>query len=123
MRVFRASSLAAVTNFVWSTSDNRARCARVRTAWRTFTTSASVLTGNVMVSADCALSTARSLTVTLGRGQEDFLGRAFLWCEHPQAALDVESRPHAAQGEAELDHRDRDRGAHADDDRGGVQHA
>src|SRR5918997_2136097 len=115
MSVFRASSLAAVTNFVWSTSDSRARCARVRTAWRTLTTSASELTGMVMVSVDCASSTARSLTVTLGRGQQDFLGRALLWSKHPQATLDVQRGAHPAQGEPELHHGDGDRRPHADD--------
>ena len=37
--VFRASSLAAVTSLVWSTSDSPCSAAAVRTCWRTRTTS------------------------------------------------------------------------------------
>src|SRR5262245_13338201 len=101
--VLRASSLAAVTSFVWSTRLKPTVVAHSRTTWRTATTSSEARTAR------------RSLRTTAMR--PPIAGR-----EELHAPLDVEGRPDARQRQAELDEGDRDRGPHAHDHRRRIEH-
>src|SRR5688572_7622995 len=106
--MLRASSLAAVTIFVCSTSVNPSSIAYRRTAWRTLTTSAELRTGSV------------SVLVTVIRGLFFPSGDAL---QHLHPALDVQRGAHAFEREPELDQGDGDRGLHPHDDRLGVEDA
>src|SRR5512139_3002351 len=100
----RASSLAAVTSFVWSTSEKRSSWARRRTSCRTSTTSASEPIATVSSFRTGMQSSSRAAPPSRARPEE----------RHP--LLHVEGGPDAVQGEAELDEGDRHRRLHADDD-------
>src|SRR5688572_20721987 len=95
MTAFRASSLAAVTIFVWSTRLNLSSAIRARTACRMRTMSSSVARGFT------------SLWMT---------GMDRLRAEHGHAHVDVQRRANAGKRQSELDERDRHGRAHADDD-------
>src|SRR5262245_42738784 len=104
MTVLRASSLAAVTIFVWSTRLKPAATAHSRTAWRTATTSSVARIGRRSVRTP-------AIAMPIDRGAQEL-----------HAALDVQRGLYTRQGEPQLDQRDRDRRAHAHDDRRGVEH-
>src|SRR6185369_12273181 len=99
MTVLRASSLAAVTILVCSTRLKPTSIARLRTTCRALTTSSPLRTWNV----------SRSLAI----------GRLVWSCQHfarqGETCIDVQRSADARQRQAELDQRDRDRRAHADD--------
>src|SRR5687767_11075852 len=97
MSVLRASSLAAVTIFVWSTRLNFSSCVSRRTVPRASTMSCSERTG----------TTSERVT---GIGSFGVAAAQEL-----HAALDVERGPDAGERQPELDQRDRDRRLHPDD--------
>src|SRR5689334_4951510 len=99
--VLRASSLVAVTIFVWSTRLKPIETAHARASCRTRTMSSVAFSSKVS-----------SFTTSKTGSSEQF-----------HAALDVQCRPHAAELEAELDERDRDRGTHAHDHGVGIEDA
>src|SRR5919108_3636591 len=105
--VLRASSLAAVTIFVWSTRLKPISTARMRTTWRTTTMSVEERTGSVS-------SSGIANTVAAARERR---------AKKLHALVDVQARPNARQGQAQLHQRDGNRGSHADHDRLGVEHA
>src|SRR4051794_10835995 len=106
MTAFRASSLAAVTIFVWSTMPKPISCVNFRTAWRAKTMSCSERSGRTSL-------LVTDIVVALLRAE----GRA----QQPHPPLDVQRGLHAGQAQPQLDERDRDRRPHAHDDRLGVQ--
>src|SRR5688500_4250448 len=106
--MLRASSLAAVTIFVCSTSVNPSSTAYRRTAWRTLTTSAELRTGCV------------SVLVTVIRGLLFPAGEAL---RHLHPARAVQRGAHASEREPELDPGDGDRGLHPHDHGLGVEDA
>src|SRR5262245_8494694 len=89
MSVLRASSLAAVTIFVWSTIPNPCSREVLRTSWRASTMSCSFLMGRT------------SLWVIVIR--LPVFAVAF---EQGHSSLHVESRVDALEAQAELDERD-----------------
>src|SRR5215210_7688753 len=102
--VLRASSLAAVTIFVWSTRPSPCATAQARTACLTSTTSPSVRTG--------ITSRRRTVIVPLGahphrlpRAGVVAPARQHLQQRHP--LLDVQRRAHAGERQPELHERDR----------------
>src|SRR4051812_21517329 len=97
MTVLRASSLAAVTILVWSTSPKPRAMAHSRAIWRTRTISSSLRSG-----------TSSSLTTAIAA-----LARLAGHVQEVHSELDVERGAHAGQGEAELDEGDGDRGPHS----------
>src|SRR5688572_23168726 len=99
MTVLRASSLAAVTIFVWSTSEKPSSTAHARTAWRTRTTSSLAWTGSFSVRVTAIRHLARRRAPVARGGAQDLHG-----------ALDVQRRAHPGERHAELDQRDRDGG-------------
>src|SRR4051812_27655465 len=105
--VLRASSLAAVTIFVWSTRLKPSSTARCLTAWRAPTTSSADLTG-------------RSSLRRTGNVAPPAVDAA---AQQIHAALDVERRPYPVQRQPELHERDRDGRLHTDDHRLGVEDA
>src|SRR6187549_736613 len=100
MSALRASSLAAVTILVWSTSENFSSCVSLRTCWRASTMSCSERSG--------ASPLAPEVIGTV---------RVYLPTQQRHAPLDVQCRGNAGQGQAELDQRDRNGRLHADQDR------
>src|SRR5262249_14352540 len=115
--MLRASSLAAVTIFVWSTRVSRRSTAVARTAWRIRT-----------MSSDDRRDRVSSLSIDI-RGLDGGLGAgavAFALAERAagglHALLDVECGAHAGEGQAELDQRDGDRRSHAHHHRLRVKH-
>src|SRR5262249_18407266 len=98
--VLRASSLAAVMIFVWSTRLSPASTAQTRVNWRTRTTSS-----------DDRMARRSVLVV----GIDVLQGRPTL--DQLHAALNIESGPHSRQRQTQFNQRDCNRGAHADDDR------
>src|ERR1700733_5199717 len=102
MSVFRANSLAAVTILVWSTRLKPSSAAHLRTAWRTRTTSVSDRAGRVSL-----FSTAIAVGPSL---------RPRRHAKQSHAALDVERRSHAGQGQAQFHEGDGHGRLHADDD-------
>src|SRR4051794_24364298 len=105
MSVFRASSLAAVTTFVWSTSDSPRSSASFRTYWRTATTSS-----EARIASRWGLAWAAMSPVLVRLPQQI------------HSALDIQSRAHAAQGQSQFDQRDRDRRLHPGHHRVGAEH-
>src|SRR4029450_1362504 len=99
MTVLRASSLAAVTILVCSTRLKPTSIARLRTTCRALTTSSPLRTGNV----------SSSLAI------DGFVRTREHFAHQSQARIDVHCRANAGQRQAELDQRDRDCRAHADD--------
>src|SRR5579883_2817798 len=98
--VLRAISLAAVTILVWSTRPNPNATARLRTAWRTRTTSSACRTGMT------------SLAATINPVLRSVDQAAY----ERKALVDIERGPHPRKAEAELDQGDGDRRLHADHD-------
>src|SRR5580704_12251049 len=105
MRVLRANSLAAVTNFVWSTRLNPASCASFRTTCRTATISCSVRIGSVSL-----LMTATVCLLAVTRFAQVF-----------HAAIDIQRRLYTLQRQTQLDERNRNRRLHANNDCFGVE--
>src|SRR6185503_7164519 len=105
--VLLPSSLAAVTIFVWSTSESPAAIARSRTACRKRTTSSPLRMGSSSSSLSGVSIKPQSL--------ESFL-------QQRHAPLDVERGAHALEVQAQLHERDRHGGAHAHDHRARVEH-
>src|SRR5262249_1829043 len=105
--VLRASSLAAVTIFVCSTRLKPRSTAQVRTTCRTTTMSCDERTGSVS-------STGIAVTVPVAPAERR--------TQELHALVDVETGANARQRQPELDERDGDGGAHADDDGFGVEH-
>src|SRR5262245_60349515 len=105
--VFRASSLAAVTIFVWSTRLKPTATAHSRTTCRTATMSSDERIARVS-----SRRTAIPAPAVLER-----------LADQRDPLLDVQRRAHAGQCQTELDERDRDRRTHADDGRLRVEDA
>src|SRR5262249_22663891 len=101
--VLRASSLAAVTIFVWSTTLKPSSAAHFLTTWRASTTSFSEVTGRVS-----CFSTGIALALRVRRPGSAEEG-------HP--SLDVQRRPHARQRQPQLDQGDGHGRLHPDHDR------
>src|SRR5215468_6370644 len=95
MRALRASSLAAVTSLVWSTSENPISCDSFRTSWRASTMSCSLFSGD------------SPLVVVM------VADRVYLPTQLRHAPLDVERGRHSGERQAELHQRDRDGRLHA----------
>src|SRR5829696_7114696 len=108
MTVLRASSLAAVTIFVWSTRLNFSSCVIFRTAWRASTTSCSTRRASVSL----LMTAIRALPVGGHRGAEPV-----------HSPFDVERGLHPLERQPQLDQRDRDGRPHADEDGAGVEDA
>src|SRR4051812_8126927 len=104
MSALRASSLAAVTIFVWSTSEKPSSCVSRRTSWRASTMSCSDLSG-----------------VTPLAGVDICAIRVDLPAQHGHAPLHVESSCDTRQRQSELDQRDGDGRLHSDEDRLGAE--
>src|SRR5687768_13389994 len=107
--MLRASSLAAVTILVCSTRLKPSSTAKLRTRWRTLTTSAPWFTDSV------------SVFVAGIRETRDVMTGDFAKENH--APLDVEGGAYAGQRKAELDEGDGDGRLHADDHRLRIEHA
>src|ERR1044071_3915013 len=97
MSALRASSLAAVTILVWSTSENLSSWVSFRTSCRASTMSCSERRG----AAPLPLGIIGSV-------------RFDLPAQYGHAAFDVQRGGDAGQGQAQLHQRDRDRRLHAD---------
>src|SRR6476659_4559236 len=100
MSALRASSLAAVTILVWSTSENLSSCVSLRT---------------------CCLASTMSCSERSGAWPLAFgvIGsvRGYLPAQQRHAAFDVQRGRDAGQRQAELDQRDRDGRLHAHENR------
>src|SRR6478672_1911071 len=104
--MLRANSLAAVTIFVWSTSESLIVTACRRTAWRTATISAESVTAIIS-----AFSTGILVKIW----------HADVATQHLHPFFHIEGRVYAAQVEAELNQGNGYRGLHPNDDRLRVQ--
>src|SRR5262249_8281242 len=116
--VWRASSLAAVTIFVWSTRLSRRSTAAARTAWRMRT-----------MSSDDRSDSVSSLSIGI-RGLGDGFGgcavasaRLERTAKNLHALFDVESGAHAGKGEAKRHEGDGHRRSHAHHHRLRVEHS
>src|SRR5688500_3423568 len=118
VNVFRASSLAAVTIFVWSTRLNPSSMASARTCCRTTTMSFAVRTGSrSFLRTDIGVP-------AIGEGPLfQTIGRVEQRAQQCHAALDVERRSNAGERKAELHEGNRHGGLHAGDHRVRVQDA
>lgn len=121
MSVLRASSLAAVTNFVWSMRDRPCETAFSRTNWRSRTICSSLRIGSVS-GGDEDVGAAVELKIVM---ESCACGRQAVppFERSAMPFLHVQRRAYARKREAEFDERDRDRRLHADDDRLGIEHA
>src|SRR5690349_19204633 len=99
MSALRASSLAAVTILVWSTSENFSSWVSLRTCWRASTMS-------------CSERSGASPLVT------DDIGtvRVYLPTQQRHAAFDIQRGGDTGQRQPEFHQRDRHRGLHAHQD-------
>src|SRR5690348_11174500 len=96
--MLRASSLPAVTSFVWSTRPSPTSSAAARNASRTPRSASSFATATTCRDTDGATS---ETVIELPRVQT---------LEERHARARVQGGPHVAHTDAELDERDRDRG-------------
>src|SRR3954471_23467590 len=107
MIALRASSLAAVTIFVWSTSPKPSVTARSRTAWRIRTMSSDRRSGiaSACMTVEAAAPNPGERKAPVLGGRSSTARRDFL-PQQRHAALDVQRRVDALERHAELHQRD-----------------